>query len=59
MISTDSAGERRLLFDRLSSLWRRFRLGRILGVALPMAALVAGIVTYVALSDTDPLGTHL
>lgn len=58
MINSLPAEERKLLFDRLSGLWRRFRLGRILGIALPVAALVAGIATYVALSDTDPLGSQ-
>jgi len=55
--STASADEPKVLIERLPGLWRRFRLGRILGVALPLAALVAGIVTYIALSDTDPLGS--
>ncbi|UCH73013.1 MAG: PAS domain-containing sensor histidine kinase [Rhodospirillales bacterium] len=58
MIDSAPAAERKLLIDRVSGLWRRFRLGRLLGVALPLAALVAGIATYVALSDTDPLGSE-
>lgn len=58
MNSTETAGERKLLIDRLDGLWRRFHLGRIFGIALPLAALAAGIVTYVALSDTDPLGSE-
>lgn len=57
MSNSESAGERNLHVDRLAGLWRRFRLGRIFGVALPVAALAAGVVTYVALSDTDPLGS--
>jgi two-component system nitrogen regulation sensor histidine kinase NtrY len=58
MINSDPAEERKPLFDSLSGLWRRFRLGRALGIALPLAALLAGIATYVALSDTDPLGSE-
>ena len=58
MINNEPAEERKLLIDRLSGLWRRFRLGRVLGIALPLAALVAGIATYIALSDTDPLGSQ-
>ncbi len=58
MINSEPAAERKLLIDRLSGLWRRFRLGRVLGIALPLAALVAGVATYIALSDTDPLGSQ-
>ncbi len=58
MITSEPAAERKFLIDRVAGLWRRFRLGRILGIALPLAALVAGIATYIALSDTDPLGSQ-
>lgn len=57
MNDSEAAGERKLLIDRVAGLWRRFRLGRILGIALPISALAAGIATYIALSDPDPLAS--
>lgn len=56
MSVTDSAGLRKRWLQRLTGLWVRLRVGRILTVALPILALSAAIATYAMLTGVGPLG---
>jgi two-component system nitrogen regulation sensor histidine kinase NtrY len=58
MSEKDPAGERGQWLPRLGQLYRRLRLGRIFGIALPALAVASGAATYFALTDAGPLGAN-
>jgi two-component system nitrogen regulation sensor histidine kinase NtrY len=58
MSENDASGDRGQWLPRLGLLYKRWRLGRVFGIALPVLAVVSGAATYFALTDAEPLGTN-
>ncbi|MBE9553925.1 MAG: PAS domain-containing sensor histidine kinase [Proteobacteria bacterium] len=58
MSEKDPVGERGQWLPRLGQLYKRLRLGRIFGIALPALAVASGAATYFALTDAGPLGAN-
>lgn len=58
MSETDASGNRGQWLTRMGQLYRRLRLGRILGIALPVFAVASGAATYFALTDAGPLAAN-
>jgi two-component system nitrogen regulation sensor histidine kinase NtrY len=51
-------GDRSEWLSRLGELYNSLRLGKVLGIALPVLAVASGAATYFALTDAGPLGTN-
>lgn len=58
MSENETSGDRGQWLPRLGQLYRRLRLGRIFGIALPVLAVASGAATYFALTDAGPLGAN-
>lgn len=58
MSEKEANGDRGQWLSRFGMWYRRFRLGRILGFALPVLAVASGAATYFALTDAGPLGAN-
>lgn len=58
MSEKEASGNRSQWLPRAGQLYRRLRLGRILGIALPVLAVASGAATYFALTDAGPLGAN-
>lgn len=58
MSERETGSERAQWLARIGLLYRRLRLGRVVGVALPLLAVASGAATYFALTDAGPLGTN-
>ncbi len=54
----ETTGDRGQWLPRVGQLYRRLRLGKIFGIALPVLAVVSGAATYFALTDAGPLGAN-
>lgn len=58
MSEKDASVDREPWLPKVGQLYRRFRLGRIFGIALPVLAVACGAATYFALTDAGPLGVN-
>ena len=58
MTDQENGNDRAHWLGGLGLLYRKLRLGRIFGVALPVLAVLSGTATYLALTDAGPLGAN-
>ncbi len=58
MSEKEPANDRSQLLARIGQLYDKLRLGKIVGFALPVMAVMSGAATYFALTDAGPLGAN-